>query len=73
MKIYHYHAIQQIHQSAIVNIDGILRLTKPVLNMSDYEMVKSLICGMDSPQKFEPKKLTICSLSYLGEDNGINN
>lgn len=65
--IYHYYAFMYTAPGVRVDIDGIVSLREPVVDMKSYKYVKSLIaasCDKDG-NGIDIEKLTIASLSVL--------
>lgn len=62
--IYHYYAKRHISAEQTIHTDGILNLTQKIKSMEDYRQIKKLIADQEPVEG-----LTICSMSYLGEDN----
>lgn len=63
--VYHYHATKQLSPGNIVNIDGLLLVKDPIVNMERYRSVKALIIKDQLPGRGD--ELTVTNLSLLHE------
>ena len=61
---YHYYAITQTTPGEIIHLDGMVTRDSPILTMEHYAGVKQRIAELGE-DKFDPAKLTICSLSLI--------
>lgn len=64
--IYHYHAAWQSMPGNIVHVDGLAQTDRKITSYEDYQELKQRIADGND---VHPNKITIRSLTYLGQES----